>query len=115
MQHIGSILVLMGLVLISCKGNTGTATRLKTEAAQFEWLFDTAKVLTREDCLAAATQLRRINERYITEKEPDERGMYYRILKARTFLHQKMYQLLDTIPVGEREPFLKQFRDLLPE
>lgn len=115
MQRIGSLVVVMAFVLYSCKEKAGAVTMLKTEATQFDWLFDTAKILTKADCLAAAAQLRLINERYITEKDPNERGMYYRILKARTFLHQKMYQLLDTIPVGEREPFLKQFRALLPD
>lgn len=84
---------------------------------QYEWLIDTAAILTREDLLAAASRLRRMNEEYKTEKEtnPNERGKFYRILKARTFLDQKMAIMLDTIPGQEQEHFLKQFRALMPE
>ena len=84
---------------------------------QYEWLIDTATILTQEDLLAAAFRLRRINEEYKTEKEknPNERGKFYRILKARTYLDQKMAIILETIPGQEREQFLKQFRALMPD
>jgi hypothetical protein len=117
MQPVRFILVLFLLILYSCYENRTTDKITKEGTDQYEWLIDTATIFTREDLLAAAWRLRRINETYKTEKEKstDERGNFYRILKARTFLDQKMAIMLDTIPGQEREIFLKQFRALMPE
>lgn len=115
MRPVSSKVILLTLFLFSCKVNTGTNNKKKTVAVQFEWLIDTAAVVTREDVLAAAAQLGLMNKSYNMERDPNERGLYYRILQARTFLHQKMAQILDTIPGQEREPFLRQFNALMPE
>ena len=116
MQPFSTILVLLLLILFSCK-EKGETDKTKAGKDQYEWLIDTATILTREDLLTAASRLREINEEYKTEmeKNPMERGKFYRMLKARTFLDQKMAVMLDTIPGQERDLFLKQFRALMPE
>ncbi len=117
MQPVRIILVLFLLILSSCNENSGTVKKTKAGADQYEWLIDSLKILTREDLLKAASRLHQICDEYKTENEknPDERGNFYRILKARIFLDQQMAIMLDTIPGQERDLFLKQFRALMPE
>lgn len=117
MQPVSAILILLLLIFFSCNESLESDKKTKAGIDQYEWLIDTATILTQEDLLAAASRLRQINEEYKTEKEmnPDERGKFYPILKARTFLDQKMAIMLETIPVQEREQFLKKFRALMPD
>jgi outer membrane protein assembly factor BamD (BamD/ComL family) len=117
MQPVSAILILLLLILFSCNESRESDKKTKAGMDQYEWLIDTATILTKEDLLIAASQLRRINEEYKTEKEknPNERGKFYRILKTKTFLDQKMAIMLETIPGQERDLFLKQFRALMPE
>lgn len=105
------------MTLNACKEKSGAAGKCDPVLNKYEMQIDTTSILTREQLLSAAAALRRIQESYQsdTAAADRERGKYYRILKFRTFLHQRMARMLDTIPGDERLSFLKQFRALMAE